>query len=490
MMLAKIYRWTEKLMTGLQFPLIPRVVLALALTGFSAAADAQAPAMQVAMRPDVRATFRRTCAPTPAELAVAHGRAPVVADLGAFDPDWRGRCVAGYLDNGRFRPFIPAPPPPPTQRPPVPPRHIDLRPAAFSDLPGWTSDDKTRALAAFRTSCSVILHKPAATVVGAPGTTAHGKYGTYGDWQPACRAVFNIASDDAFAADRFFMKWFRPWQSTDRGNGEGLFTGYYEMTLEGSRTRHGPYQTPLRAPPRDMITASLGDFSSDLAGRSLSARLAGDRLEPYPDRAGIDAGRLAPAEDRPIVWVKDDIRAFFLEIQGSGVVNLDDGTTMSVNYAGKNGYPYHAIGAELVRRGIPRDQVSMQTIYAWLVAHPDQKRAVMETNQSYVFFRDSGPARNAGPVGAEGVPLTPGRSLAVDRTLVPYGAPVWIDAAPPREGESKLRKLMIAQDTGGAIRGAVRGDHFWGRGDRAEDIAGVMKSPGRMWLLLPKTLRP
>jgi membrane-bound lytic murein transglycosylase A len=487
-----IKKWTGLFMMGLRAPVLPRLILALALTGCTATSLEAS----VNMRPDVRATFRRSCEATPAEINAAAPRAPVMADLGAFNPDWRGRCIAGYLDNGRFKPFVQAPPPPPSQRPAIPPRRIDLLPATFADLPGWANDDKGRALAAFKTSCAVMARRPAGTPLGSAGTTAYGKYGTYGDWQPACRAAAAVPAGDAAATNEFFIQWFRPWQSTDNGNPVGLFTGYYELTLDGSRTRHGAYQTPLRALPHDMVTAQLGDFTSDLAGRSLNGRVdaTGTRLVPYPDRAAINAGGLAPGEDRAIVWVKDDIKAFFLEIQGSGVVNLDDGTALSVNYAGGNGYPYHAIGAELVRRGIPREQVSMQSIYSWLVAHPAEKQAVMNTNRSYVFFRDRGPANETGPIGAQGVPLTPGRSLAVDRTLVPYGAPVWIDADSPTQNTgqatSRLQRLMIAQDTGGAIRGAVRGDYFWGRGDAAEDTAGVMKSPGRMWLLLPKTIQP
>ena len=266
----------------------------------------------------------------------------------------------------------------------------------------------------------------------------------------------------------------------------GLFTGYYEAALKGSRTRKGPYQYPLRARPDDLVMVQLGDFREELKGQRIAGRVQSGRLKPYETHAEINAGKLPPAQDKTLVWVDSPVDAFFVQIQGSGVVALDDGTLMRIGYAGQNGHPYYAVGRELVKNGeLSKDEVSMQSIRAWMTNNPDKARALMETNKSYVFFEE---VKSEGPKGGEGIALTPMRSLAIDHSLIPYGMPVWLSADHPVPSQGRLNRLMITQDTGGAIRGPVRGDFFWGYGTQAEKLAGAMKSQGRYWFLLPKAL--
>lgn len=354
---------------------------------------------------------------------------------------------------------------------------LTLKPASFSDLEGWRGDDHAAALAAFRKSCTRILKQDPGKAFGPVG-------GTYGDWQPACREA---ASVDPARAKDFFERHFRPWQALAGQDPEGLFTGYYEASLRGSRTPYGPYQTPLLARPADLVMVDLGEFRDELKGQRIAGRVVGAYLKPYEDRAAIEAGALKNAQ--ALAWVDDPVDAFFLHIQGSGIVELAEGGELRVGFDGQNGHPYYAIGRELVKRGeLPKEDVSLQSIRAWLAAHPGQARSLMDTNRSYIFFKEL--AEGEGPQGGEGVALTPLRSLAVDRTQIPYGAPLWLEAAAPTPTADPIQRLMIAQDTGGAIVGAVRGDVFWGHGPQAEAMAGPMKSKGRYWLLLPAGASP
>lgn len=369
------------------------------------------------------------------------------------------------------------PPPPIDDKEP-----LRLSPASFNALPGWQDDRHSETMAAFHRSCARILRRGADESFGPDGVG-----GTFGDWHPACRAALDTPEMNDAQARAFFEHWFRPWQAVaESGREEGLFTGYYEAMLRGSRTRHGPYQTPLRALPDDLVMVNLVEFRDHLRGERTAGRVVGHYLKPYQTRAEIVAGQLPAGQDKPLVWVDSPVDAFFLHIQGSGIVALDDGGEMRVGYAGQNGHSYYAIGRELVRRGhMDKDSVSMQSIRAWLEANPGQADELMNLNQSYIFFRE---LTGEGPLGGEGVALTPLRSLAVDRSKIPYGLPVWVDIASPVEQERPLRRLMVAQDTGGAIRGPVRGDFFWGAGPDAEHRAGLMRSQGRYWFLLPKTV--
>ncbi len=355
-----------------------------------------------------------------------------------------------------------------------------IEPAHFKNLPGWTQDNHKAALNAFSHSCARILKKKPTQSFGPDGIG-----GTYGDWQPACQAMPSIAAATPQDARLFFETWFTPWKATMSGRKDkGLFTGYYEASLNGALQRSGPYQYPLLARPDDLVMVDLGEFRDHLRGERIAGRVTNGKLKPYEDRQAIENGSLTEKKAQPLVWVDDPVDSFFLHIQGSGRVKLSNGDFMRVGYAGQNGHPYYAIGRELIHRGhIEKDNVSLQSIRAWLKTHPGEASEVMNTNASYVFFRE---LKNKGPLGGEGIPLTPRRSLAIDRSRLPYGVPIWVDIEPPVAEENQLRRLMIAQDTGGAIRGAVRGDVFWGHGKRAEYLAGKMKSQGRYWLLLPK----
>jgi membrane-bound lytic murein transglycosylase A len=368
------------------------------------------------------------------------------------------------------------PPPPVVDR-------LVLSGVGFAGLPGWQQGRQSAALPALLRSCVRTEKLPPGRTLGS-GELGH----KAADWGPPCTAARALRDGDDKAARQFFETWFEPFAVRNNARAEGLFTGYYEPELAGSRNRGGRFTVPIHARPDDLVTVDLGRFRDDLKGRRIAGLVKGGRLQPYASRADIDAGALA-AKTRVLAWVDDPIAAFFLHVQGSGRVALEDGDTLRVGYAGHNGHPYVAIGRELIARGeLSRAEVSLQTIRAWLAAHPDEAAAVMALNPSYIFFR---PLKGDGPVGAQGVALTPGRSLAVDRRYFPLGLPLWLDAsAPAAEAgapDQPLRRLMVAQDTGGAIRGPVRGDVFWGHGAEAEAVAGRMKHPGRYFVLLPKS---
>jgi len=368
------------------------------------------------------------------------------------------------------------PPPPPEDR-------LILKPASFEDLPGWEEDIVAEALPAFLASCARFARQtPNQTV----RPTEVG--GRVGDWLPLCRrAEAGPETDEEVRA--FLESELVPFAIYNNQELEGLFTGYYEPTLQGKKRKTKRYRIPLYRRPKDLVQINLGEFRKDLAGKRLAGRLEGGSLRPYPDRAAIDGGAVA-RQGLELVWVDDPIDAFFLHIQGSGRVELEGGKFLRVGYAAQNGHPYFAIGRELVNRGaLSLEQVSMQSIRQWLEDNPDQADEVMARNPSYVFFRI---LDGAGPVGSHGAVLTPGRSLAVDRKFLPMGAPVWLAASAPAldptAPDEEIHRLMIAQDTGGAIRGPVRGDVFWGPGAEAAERAGRMKHSGSMWLLLPRSL--
>ncbi|MGB0681311.1 MAG: murein transglycosylase A [Magnetovibrionaceae bacterium] len=362
---------------------------------------------------------------------------------------------------------------------------LDLKPSAFSSLQGWSDHDVRAAVAALSLSCDRLKNLPEARPRGPNGLTA-------GDWAAACAHLSGSQADGAEGAEVLRNRLealFQPFAVTDAGNPEGLITGYFEAELHGSRNRGGPFQTALLGLPEEAVSINLGDFRDNLKGTTLVGRLEGGRLKPLPDRAEIEAGAYA-GQGLEILWVDDPVDAFFLHIQGSGRVRMDSGETLRVGYAGKNGHVYRAIGRDLIASGaVRREDMSMQAIRDWLEANPGQAEDLMNKNRSYVFFREiPGP----GPIGAQGVPLTAGASIAIDPRFIPYGAPIWLETTHPLEPGQMIRRLVIAQDTGGAIRGVVRGDLFWGFGEEAARLAGAMKQPGRYWILLPKknTARP
>jgi len=364
---------------------------------------------------------------------------------------------------------------------PKPPDRLVLARASFAALAGWADDSQAEAMPAFARSCARIARRADADALDRNGIA-----GTAADWRRPCAAAAQIAAGDNDAARHFFESEFVPFAVFNGGAEVGLFTGYYEPTLRGSLVADATHTVPLYRIPPDLVTAKLGEFHSDLAGRRITGRVRDGRLERYPSRAEIDGGALV-ARDLELAWVDDPVAAFFLHIQGSGRIELADGTLVRVGYRGQNGHAYVAIGRELVKRGaLTLQSVSLQSIRAWLHANPAQAAAVMALNPSYVFFRR---IDGEGPVGAEGTVLTAGRSLAVDRRHLPLGVPLWLDAtAPPTTGtgpDRPLRRVVVAQDTGGAIRGPVRGDVFWGHGPEAEAVAGHMKHQGRYFILLP-----
>jgi membrane-bound lytic murein transglycosylase A len=307
---------------------------------------------------------------------------------------------------------------------------------------------------------------------------------TAGGWRGPCARAADVPPGDDAAARRFFESEFTPYLAGNNNDVQGLFTGYYEPELRGALRRGGPYQTPILKRPSDLVMVDLGRFRPAWRGERIAGRVVHGDLVPFPTRAEIERGTLDTAR-LAIVWVDDPVDAFFLQVQGSGRVKLPGGSTVRLGYDGENGQPYVAIGKVLIDRGqLAPDAVSLQSIRAWIKAHPHDGAALMDENPSYVFFRV---LPGGGPLGSEGVILTPGRSLAVDDRFIPLGAPLYLDAA---DKTGPVRRLVVAQDTGGAISGPVRGDVFWGFGHEAEALAGVMRATGRYYVLLPTSITP
>lgn len=373
--------------------------------------------------------------------------------------------------------------PPPVEKPvakPAEPRLVLAR-ATFADLPGWVDDTVAEAVPAFLRSCAKLARLGDGDQVG---RTPVG--GLAADWRAACAAAAQVPAGDHAAARAFFEAEFVPFVAKNNDDPIGRFTGYYEPLMRGSRVRHGAYQTPLHARPPDLVTVELSRFLDDARGRKIAGRVVDGKLIPYDTRAEIVGGSLA-ARKLELLWVDDPVDAFFVQVQGSGRVKLDTGETVRVGYAATNGHRYTAIGRVLIAEGhLTPETVSMQSIRAYLVAHPERAEEVMNTNASYVFFELLG---GDGPNGSQGVVLTDGRSLAIDRNFIPQSAPLWLDTNAPvagAEGERPFRRLVIAQDTGGAILGPVRGDVYFGGSEEAADLAGRMKGRGRYFLLLPR----
>ena len=354
---------------------------------------------------------------------------------------------------------------------------------------GWQRDDYTQVFATFLRSCDRIIKQPPRGQM-IPGFSV----GKIIDLQKACQKALQANIDNSNKKARlFFETWFKLYQVSDGKNKHGLFTGYYEPQLRGSRQRSKKYSVALYRRPPDLISVGLGRFRKGWLGQEISGQLSGVQLVPYASRAEIDGGALK-GRGLELLWVDSALDAFFLHIQGSGRVVLDTGEMVRVGFAGRNGQPYFAIGRDLVKKGIiSKDNISLQSIRAWLEKNPNQAVKLMQKNKSYVFFRELKMSREQGlningPVGAAGVPLTPGRSLAVDRKYFSMGTPMWIDTSHPLT-KDPLRRLMIAQDTGGAIVGPVRGDFFWGAGAQARETAGRMKQVGQLYILLPRSFR-
>ena len=358
--------------------------------------------------------------------------------------------------------------------PPKPlPDKLNLTRASYRDLPGWAADDPSAALPALLKSCAVLLKGGDDQAVGIAGTIA--------DWRGPCADAAAVPVGDQAAARALFERDFVPFRAANNDATEGLFTGYYEAELHGSLTKTDQFKVPLYHRPTDLISVDLGQFRPTLKGQRIAGKLAGTKLVPYATREQIEAGAL-DGRGLEFVWVDDATDAFFLGIQGSGRVILPDGQVMRVGYDGENGQPYVTIGRVLAAEGVPADQITMPYLRQWIADHGADGTALMDKNPSYIFFRE---LKGDGPMGAEGVALVPGRSVAVDRGFVPLGLPLWIDTTDPVEASGRLQRLFVAQDVGGAIRGPVRADLFFGYGPEAANHAGLMKGKGSAWLLLP-----
>lgn len=358
-----------------------------------------------------------------------------------------------------------------TTTPPAKP----MQAARWSDLPGWNDDDLRAALPAFMQSCRALASRPQWPL-----------------WRAACDDAKSLANAEVSVVRAFFENRFEPYLLTNPdATTSGLVTGYYEPLLRGSRTRSATYSEAVLGVPPDLLTIELSDVLPDLKNMRLRGRLQGNKVVPYYSRADI-VGREKAYADRVLLWVDDAVELFFLQIQGSGRVKLPDGRLVRIGYADQNGHPYQSIGRVLIERGeLKPEQASMQGIQAWARANPARLDELLNTNPSYVFFREvpSKGKDSEGPQGALGVPLTPERSIAVDPRHVPLGAPVFLSTTQPNSN-APLRRLMLAQDTGGAIRGVVRADFFWGFGNEAGAQAGRMKQQGQMWVLLPPGVAP
>lgn len=337
--------------------------------------------------------------------------------------------------------------------------------ASYELMPGWGNDDLRDAWPAFSNSCNALRSKP--------------------EWKDVCANSKNVNAKDNAAIRGFFESNFLPYQVNHLDGGtDGMITGYYEPLLKGSRTKGGIFQTALYAIPNDLLTIDLSGVYPDLKNMRLRGRLVGNKVVPYASRAEI----LPFLSGKELVWVDNAVDAFFLQIQGSGRVQLEEsGETVRIAYADQNGHPYKSIGRYLVDKGeLSLDQASAQGIKAWITKNPTRQEELLNANPSVVFFKEEKVLDpSIGPKGALGVPLTPQRSIAVDPTQLPLGAPVFLATTMPLSS-NPLQRLMMAQDTGGAIRGAVRADFFWGFGREPGELAGRMKQRGSLWLLLPK----
>ena len=395
------------------------------------------------------------------------------------------RVAPYFLAAGLLGGCVTTPPAPPTPpavpAPPAASLPASYRAVAWNALPGWPDDRVHEAWPAFRVGCAALVASPTRQAI----------------WQAPCAAAQAVDPRSAANVRAFFEAYFIPYQITDSdGRDTGRITGYYEPLLAGSRSKASRFSVPLYAVPDDLLTIDLTDLYPELRNMRLRGRVEGRRVVPYWPRADIETGHAA-LDGKTLVYVEDPVEAFFLQIQGSGRIKLDDGSVMRVGYADQNGHPYRSIGSVLIERGeLTLDRASMQGIREWGRRNPDKLPALLNENPSYVFFREvSAPAPGTleaeidGPIGSLGVPLLRERTMAVDTRSVPLGAPVYLATTYPLSTKP-LQRLLLAQDTGGAIRGAVRGDFFWGFGDDAGKEAGRMRQDGRMWILWPKDAPP
>jgi membrane-bound lytic murein transglycosylase A len=357
-----------------------------------------------------------------------------------------------------------------------------LEPVKWTELAGWTADDHLAAFAAYQTSCQA-LRKTRRTDDGGEIHAALGN---------ACRNAMGLRPRDAHTARSFFEQNFQPVRIARLGEREGLLTGYFEPIVVGSRFPSPEFHVPVYRRPRDLVAAGYkpGSVAFPNKGVRIGRRNENNELVPYYDRGAIEAGAL-DGQKLEICWLKDPLDLLAIQIEGSARVILEDGTPLRISYDSHNGYRYSSMERVLIERNlISRQDMSTQRIRRWMAAYPDEAAKVRATNRSYMFFRITGLSNEGEPVGAQGVPLTPGRSVAVDR-LHEYGTPFFIEAHLPIENAksvSPFGRLMIAQDTGSAVVGPARADLYWGAGDEAGRLAGRIRHPGRFAMLLPREL--
>lgn len=351
-----------------------------------------------------------------------------------------------------------------------------LEALAFTDLAGWDADDHGAALSTFRRTCRAIAEERPSLRTALPADDG---------LKRACAAAPDPSTAGSVKA--FFEDLFAPFEVVPP-SGRGFLTGYFEPEYDGSLTQTESFPAPLLARPDDLASVPQGEAWPGLAGLQAARRTAAG-YEPYPDRGAIEDGALG-ALATPIVFLRDPVDAFIVHVQGSARIRLPDGRTVRVAYAGRNGYPFTAPGRIIVERGhVPLPEMNLERLTAWLRANPEEGREIMRLNRSYIFFRLADElAPEDGPIGGAGVPLTAGRSLAVDRNLWSYGLPFWLEGEAPQPGGggAPLARLTIAQDTGTAITGPARGDLFVGTGAAAGTRAGMLRHPSRFVVLLPK----
>ncbi len=368
----------------------------------------------------------------------------------------------------------------PAMADPLPPlKDATARPLGFAEIADWAADDHLAAWRVFEKHCAALASATPVLREGAKAPLALYK---------VCAEARALTILSAAESRAFFERWFDPVEIVPT-SGAGFLTGYYEPETVGSLVRTGDFQAPLLARPSDLVTIPQGEIWAGIPeGFAAARRRADGGHEVYPDRAAVWRGDLGPLA-QPILWLKDEVEVFFMQVQGSGRVKLPDGRTTRIAYAGRNGHPYSSIGRIVVREGLlPLEDATLDKLKAWLRANPAEARRIMGMNASYVFFRFADEVSEAsGPIGGAGLPLTPWRSIAVDRSLWAYGLPVWMEVDLPREtGAERFRSLVIAEDTGSAILGPARADLYHGTGAQAGSQAGVLRHPMRFVVLWPR----
>ncbi len=373
------------------------------------------------------------------------------------------------------RTISPTPPPDqPTESvtPPPPEKPVKKsihKPVQWSALTDWGNDDLLPAWQAFLKSCTVLSKQPL--------------------WQETCATAATLQKPDNVTLRNFFETYFIPYQVINIDNSEeGLVTGYYEPLLKGSRKPSKRYRHPIYAAPDELLTIDLGATYPELKDWRLKGRLDGRKIVPYYTRAEI-MNNPKILNGYEFLWVEDEVELFFLHVQGTGRIVFDNGEVMKIGFADQNGHPYNSIGKVLVQRGeLALEKASMQGIKQWGQQNPTKLPELLQQNTRYVFFREL-PADLSGPIGAMGIPLTAGRSIAIDPLSIPQGAPVFLATTWPNT-QKPLNRLMVAQDVGSAIKGGIRADFFWGFGQEAGNQAGKMKQSGKMWVLMPRGYTP